>query len=214
MRLRFGKLKLALPYELRDGRVYVLCKCDCGADVWMRADKLENRASCGCLARDRTRKTVAKRTSRVVVPPDLRSTRQCWRAMRYRCSDPKEKYYHGRGVTVCERWQKSFTDFIADVGPRPSPKHSIDRYPNRNGNYEPGNVRWATMSEQNYNRRPRVPRTFLEYNGESLSYPELMRRTGLSLSTLRHRIREGWSAERIMTQPGRVTRKAAAKRAA
>jgi hypothetical protein len=74
--------------------------------------------------------------------------------MRTRCENPKAtqfKWYGGKGVTVCDRW-KSFELFIADVGERPSIKHTLDRYPNTSGNYEPDNVRWATHTQQCRNR--------------------------------------------------------------
>jgi hypothetical protein len=81
--------------------------------------------------------------------------------MRARCHcSTKQDYaeYGGRGITVCERWQ-SFENFLADMGPRPSPKHSIDRI-NNNGNYEPSNCRWATAKEQVANRRPNRKRLY------------------------------------------------------
>lgn len=80
----------------------------------------------------------------------------CWQSMRRRCYDPKyAKFteYGGRGVTVCARWRKSFANFIADMGPRPSMRHSIDRFPNRRGDYTPSNCRWATPEQQNAGRR-------------------------------------------------------------
>lgn len=77
--------------------------------------------------------------------------------MKNRCTNPKcQRYeiYGGRGIKVCDRWTASYEAFLADVGRRPGPEYSLDRYPDRDGNYEPGNVRWATRSEQMLNRRP------------------------------------------------------------
>lgn len=81
--------------------------------------------------------------------------------MKARCENPNSHRYYNygaRGIKVCERWSSSFTDFLEDItreiGLRPSPKHSLDRYPNNEtGNYEPGNVRWATAKQQANNRR-------------------------------------------------------------
>lgn len=81
-----------------------------------------------------------------------------WASMHDRCLNPKDKgypYYGGRGITICERWrgETGFKNFLADMGPRPRGK-SIDRFPNNDGNYEPGNCRWATAKQQINNRRP------------------------------------------------------------
>jgi hypothetical protein len=86
-----------------------------------------------------------------------------YHGMLIRCSDPRRvnyKYYGGRGIRVCSEWIASFSSFIDYMGPRPSAKHTLDRYPNNDGNYEPGNVRWATMKEQTKNKRPRQGRKF------------------------------------------------------
>ncbi len=82
-------------------------------------------------------------------------TYRTWYNMKTRCDNPKASkfaQYGGRGVKICERWH-DFSNFLADVGERPSLKHTLDRYPDKNGNYEPGNVRWALQSEQCRNRR-------------------------------------------------------------
>ncbi len=76
---------------------------------------------------------------------------RCWSAMKQRCINPRRsnyKWYGGAGVTICARWIDSFSDFIADIGPAPSVAHSLDRWPDNAGNYEPGNVRWATQEQQ------------------------------------------------------------------
>jgi hypothetical protein len=85
----------------------------------------------------------------------ITATYRAWVNMRNRCENPQSTqfaHYGERGIKVCERWH-TYENFLADVGERPSPKHSLDRYPDVNGNYEPGNVRWATQTEQCRNRR-------------------------------------------------------------
>lgn len=86
------------------------------------------------------------------ISPEYRA----WNAMIQRCHNPNSlsrKYYGGRGIVVCKEWRKSFIPFFKHIGQRPSPRHSIDRI-NNDGNYEPGNVRWATKRQQVMNRRP------------------------------------------------------------
>jgi hypothetical protein len=83
---------------------------------------------------------------------------QTWRNMISRCCDPKDKayiYYGATGVRVCLRWLTSFEAFVTDMGQKPTAKHSIDRYPDPYGDYEPSNCRWATAAEQRRNQRAR-----------------------------------------------------------
>lgn len=121
-----------------------------------------------------------------------------WRSMKKRCSNPSsENYprYGGRGIGVCRRWLHSFENFLADMGPRPSPLHSLDRYPDNDGHYEPGNCRWATVHQQASNRSNSGIVTF---NEEKLTVRELSRRTGVPYPRLKTRLARGWPVERAI----------------
>lgn len=126
---------------------------------------------------------------------------QSWASMLGRCCNPNRSHYHrygGRGITVCERWQHSFQAFLEDVGPRPTPKHTLDRFPDNNGNYEPGNVRWATRKQQSRNR---ADNTIITANGETHCLIEWAEQSGLSVGIIQRRISHGWSAERALSTP-------------
>lgn len=120
---------------------------------------------------------------------------QVWRGMVRRCHSPTAtgyKNYGGRGISVCERWRYSFLAFVEDMPPRPSPEHSIDRHPDNDGNYEPGNVRWATKPEQSHNMRNNINVTS---GGRTQTVPEWAKETGISRRTIRNRLQRGWSGE-------------------
>lgn len=143
-----------------------------------------------------------------------------WQQMRDRCQNVHSKnypYYGGRGISVCARWDGSFAEFLADVGARPSSRHTIDRI-ETNGNYEPGNVRWATRAEQSKNRRPfsmigKSPLIqWIAANGIRDSISGWARRTGFPRQCIRARLRMGWSPERIVSEPPGTSPKCATKR--
>jgi len=111
--------------------------------------------------------------------------------------------YGARGITVCDRWRfgedgKSGLElFAADMGPKPSPKHSIDRMDN-DGNYEPGNCRWATAEEQANNTRANRR---IEFRGETKTVTQWAQTLGVDMYLVSHRLAAGWSVERALTDP-------------
>lgn len=113
-----------------------------------------------------------------------------WAKMRARCRHRDNKNYGGRGILVCERWG-AFEKFFADMGPRPSIKHSIERE-DVNGNYEPGNCRWATHVEQMRNTRVSVT---VDLYGECVNVSAKCEQLGMSYQTVYMRLRRGMTPE-------------------
>jgi hypothetical protein len=132
------------------------------------------------------------------------STYNSWRAMAVRCSDPSCRNYGrygARGITVCERWRK-FENFLADMGERPKGT-TLDRV-NSNGNYDPGNCRWATPKSQARNRQSN---RLLSFRGETRCATEWAELLGINRTTIERRLHYGWPIERALTHPVRPHQK-------
>lgn len=191
--MRFGRLTvLRLADHQRPGKSKLwVCKCDCGgARVSSRATLLAGKSnSCGCLKRTHHHTPVSGKS------PTYRS----WDSMMARCyypSNPAHAYYKSLGIEVCERWH-TFSNFLADMGERPEGT-TLDRYPDKIGNYEPSNCRWATKKEQANNR---VTNRNLEYKGRLYTLSELCAATGLTKDFLHGRLRNGWDVTRAVETP-------------
>lgn len=158
--VRYNRLIIVslAPPDARKRRKY-FCRCDCGAVKpldWYQV-KRGFVQSCGCWRkiaskRDNTTHGEASWKAKGVTPEY-----KAWQHIISRCTNPNDKSwgdYGGRGISICQEWRASYPAFLAHVGRKPSPELSIDRI-NNDGNYEPGNVRWATRKVQNSNKRPR-----------------------------------------------------------
>lgn len=117
-----------------------------------------------------------------------------WVHAKQRCNNPNNSDYQNygaRGITMAPEWESNFTAFLAEVGPRPTPAHSLDRIECNRG-YEPGNVRWATLDEQAANRRWCL---LVEWQGRKVTPAELARETGVPYMTLKKRLERGLTPE-------------------
>jgi hypothetical protein len=195
---RYGRLVVGDRATNTGNQTAWHCRCDCGNSVVCRSSNLRsgNTTSCGCLAIEHlvARHAVHGGAARNRRTPEYIA----WMSMKSRCYNTKHvgyANYGGRGVEVCERWRNSFESFFLDVGQRPSNKHSLDRYPNANGNYEPGNVRWATRREQSRNMR--TNRMFI-VNGIAMCMEDVAKHYGLSSATLYKRLNRGLTLEQAV----------------
>lgn len=194
---RFGRL-VALGFVGRNkwNQALWLCQCDCGKHLTTLCDTLVRgrTQSCGCLRRDIT----IQRNFRhgLCDKPEYIT----WNGMKCRCENPNEKGYEnygGRGIKICKRWRYSFENFYTDMGPKPGPEYSIERI-NNDGDYEPGNCKWATRQEQNDNSRHNH---MLEFQGKTLTMSQWANAISVSRGTLTNRLKTGWTIEEALTVP-------------
>lgn len=195
---RFGRWTVIGPREGVGRKQRIACSCDCGSTRLVSVDSLRRggSTSCGCWKGAKCSASTRKHGGCRI--PEYQS----WGHLKRRCLNPTDAaydHYGGRGITVCERWQgpDGFANFYADMGPRPSPKHSIDRIDN-NGPYSPENCRWATSSEQGRNTRGN---RFLTFEDRTQCLQDWSDEIGIDSSILSTRLRRGWPVEDALTRP-------------
>lgn len=186
---RFNALTVLRAVHMVNGNRMVAVQCDCGKVLPIRASRLGIQESCGC-----------KRNHGHSAEPQYKA----WTQMIQRCTNPNFRQfadYGGRGISVCDRWRQSYVAFLEDMGPRPSGA-TIDRI-NVDGNYEPGNCRWATRAEQALNTTRNV---IVDVGGHRVPLKVAAEMTGLRYGTLKARLRRGWDPARAVTATTKSSR--------
>lgn len=212
---RYGRLRVIRKHAAPSSSGGSLwdCLCDCGTKKTINGSNLRNGSvqSCGCLASEWAASLgsnpdfIARRAASVTKHGNKRrgmmsAEYRTWLAMKRRCFDCKSKDFAnwgGRGISVCDRWNVSFENFLADMGPRPPGPYSIDRI-DPNGDYEPANCRWATVSE-NSSEHLRA-NILVTHNG--VSYPSLAaacRALGIPITRAHMRLKAGMPMDRVLS---------------
>lgn len=196
---KFGRILVLKRAENKNRRVTYLCKCDCGKELVILAQNLANGTtkSCGCLKLE----LVTKRAKNLHRSHGKSKTRlyRIWCAMKCRCFNKNSKRYTdygGRGITVCDEWKNDFVVFATWANANGyNDTLSIDRI-DVDGDYEPSNCRWATVEEQNVNKRHS---RYISFKGEKKTITEWAREMHIDRKTLVFRLDTGWPLEKAFT---------------
>lgn len=188
---RFNRFTLLEDIGVLNGLRRWRVQCDCGNVKICEASAVArgHTKSCGCLKAESAKKPKYK-----VHGMCGTSTYRSWTAMHSRCRDPRKPDYHGKGITVCDRWSK-FENFLADMGERPDGM-TIDRI-DSSGNYEPSNCKWSTNKEQHRNTSRNL---LISHNGETRTLAGWAEATGIGRATIKARISRGWSISESLTK--------------
>jgi len=191
---RFTRLTVVRLAFQKKGHFYWECLCDCGTVKIVAQTSLKqgNVQSCGCLGRERRRES--RTTHGLTGIPEY----WVYHHMIQRCYNERDveyRNYGARGITVCDDWRAAFENFFASMGRRPSPKHSLERIDNEKG-YAPDNCKWATLKEQNNNRRGNHRITV---NNEPGTVTTLAEQRDIKPSTVFNRLSKGFTADDALT---------------
>jgi len=194
----FGRWVVIGPSVIKNMSIHWWCKCECGSETYVSQSNLFKGASrsCGCLKRELSTIRATKHGHNT---KKQTAEYRCWHHMIFRCDSPKDASYHrygGRGITVCKEWY-DFRNFLKDMGLKPFSKAELDRIDN-DGNYEPGNCRWATRSQNTSNQSRSVK---LTYNGRTTNITHWAEELGVLNLRISHLLKRGlpfdWIYERL-----------------
>lgn len=199
--VKFGRLTPSREVAKRKSFRHFECLCDCGKtiEVSLNSFRSGNSTSCGCYNKQRiveqftTHGEGSKKNG-------LTAEYRTWTEIKKRCNSntrADRQYYSKKGISVCPEWENSYEAFLADMGRKPSPKHTLDRIDNSKG-YFRENCRWATMAMQTINK---TNNRVLSYRGVSKTMREWATDLQVNYFTLRTRLHDGWSIERAFETP-------------
>lgn len=192
---RFGRLKV-IQLSHRSTAKFYRCICDCGQEIIVPTSNLNRGAtkSCGCLRKE------LQGTQTLRHGQTKSKEHRSWANIKTRCTNVNYHQYHAygaRGIKMCERWMSSFENFLSDLGPAPTHKHSVGRIDN-NGNYEPSNCRWETFIQQANNKTTNL---YLTYRGETKTLMQWTRILNLPYPRTVTRLERGWSTKEAFERP-------------
>jgi hypothetical protein len=198
---RFGRLMVTANAQHIPGkRRAVQCRCDCGNELNVDPRSLgKHTKSCGCLQREAVSTSSAARVKHGG-SRGRSASYNIWIKMKGRClnqNDNKYPLYGGRGILVCQKWQEDFAAFDADMGPRPSNRHSIDRI-NNEGNYEPGNCRWSLPIEQARNKQRH---RLVQHDGRTVPLSQACDEAGVNYRSALYRLNRGQAWQPLPAPP-------------
>jgi hypothetical protein len=190
---RFGRWTVISFYDIRPGGTRWLCRCQCGKERPVANGNLKRGTtkSCGCLQLEAVKK------SRTTHGQSRHALYRTYAGIKDRCSNPNTmcfKDYGGRGIKVCDRWLKDFWNFWDDMSPGWRPGLSIDRI-DVNGDYKPGNCRWANQSEQMRNVRTNV---LIDTPLGRMTIAEAAEKSGLSPTAIKYRVFSKWPSDQLL----------------
>jgi hypothetical protein len=194
---RFGNLFVEKFNGIVNKKSQWICRCDCGNVKTIGFDSLRRGTkSCGCLR-------IKENKSRAIHNEWGKNTKEyrTWCKMKGRCNNKNNFSYHnygGRGIRVCDRWEYSFINFLSDMGRAPSSKHTLERLDNNKG-YSPGNCVWATIKEQQNNRRNNK---IINYKGVKYTLSQVCQKYNLDYNVVKSRLNIlSWSVDDAITKP-------------